>query len=103
MRTKNSARITLAESEHLALVKSCACVLCDAGPPSIAHHVVQGDHYTTVAVCEPCHVGRMGIHGDQTMLRIRFKLAGLQAEVRAINETLRRVDALRRAGERLAA
>jgi hypothetical protein len=95
MRSKNSRRHDTAESEHLALVKSCDCVTCDAAAPSIAHHVVQGDHFSTIAVCEPCHVGKHGIHGDQTMLRLRFKLAGIHGEVRAINETLRRVAALR--------
>ena len=93
MRTKNAARITTAESEHMAAVKSVACVLCDAPAPSIAHHVVQGDHYTTVAVCESCHVGKHGIHGDQTMLRLRFKVAGIHGEMRAVNETLRRIAA----------
>lgn len=97
MRTKNAAAISARESAHLAAVKSVACVTCDAPPPTIAHHVVQGQHYTTVAFCEPCHVGRYGVHGDQTMLRIRFKLTGLQGELRAINETLRRVGALTRA------
>lgn len=91
MRTKNARAITAAESAHLDLVKRCACVLCDAPPPSIAHHVVQGDHFTTVSLCEHCHVGRGGIHGDQTMLRIRFRIVGTAGELRAINETLRRV------------
>lgn len=60
--------------------------------PRIAHHVVQGDHFTTVAVCEPCHVGKGGIHGDQTMLRLRYRIGGITGELRAINETLRRVE-----------
>ena len=91
MRTKNAKRITGAESAHLAAVKSVACVVCDAPAPSIAHHVVQGDHFTTCAVCEPCHVGRGGIHGDQSMWRLRFRIGGTAAELMAINETLRRV------------
>lgn len=103
MRTKNAAAINTDERAHLAAVKSVACVLCDAPPPSIAHHVDQGEHFTTIAVCEPCHVGRMGIHGDQTMLRIRFKLVGVHGELRAINETLRRVMALNRKHGRIAA
>jgi hypothetical protein len=91
VRTKNARRITPAESDHLAAVKSVACVICDAPAPSIAHHVVQGDHYTTVAVCEACHVGRGGIHGDQSMWRLRYRIGGTAAELLAINETLRRV------------
>ena len=91
MRSKNARRIDSGESAHLAAVKGCACVLCDAPAPSIAHHVVQGDHYTTVALCEGCHVGRGGVHGDQSMLRLRFKVGGIHGEVAAINATLRRV------------
>lgn len=78
----------------MAKVKRCACVLCDASPPSAAHHIEQGDHFTTLAVCEPCHVGKHGIHGDQTMLRLRFKAVGLRGEMLALNLTLARVAAL---------
>ena len=75
----------------MAAVKSVNCVVCDAPPPSIAHHVVQGHHYTTCAVCIPCHVGKGGIHGDQSMWRLRFRIGGIAAELMAINETLKRV------------
>lgn len=91
MRSPNSAAIRPAEAEHMAAVKSCACVTCDAPAPSEAHHVVQGDHYTTVALCQPCHRGPRGIHGDQTMLRLRYRIAGTQGELRAINDTLARI------------
>lgn len=74
----------------MALVKGVACVVCDAPPPSIAHHVRQGDHFTVCAVCEACHVGKGGIHGDQSMWRLRFRIGGAAAELMAINETLRR-------------
>lgn len=90
MRTKNSRALTAAERAHLERVKSSSCVLCDAPPPSIAHHVVQGDHFTACALCIPCHVGCGGIHGDQSMLRLRFRIGGTAGELRAINETLRR-------------
>jgi hypothetical protein len=91
MRTKNAARITPAESEHLARVKSTPCVLCDAPPPSIAHHIHQGDHMTTLALCTECHVGKQGVHGDQTMLRLRYRSGGERGELLALNETLRRI------------
>jgi hypothetical protein len=96
MRTKNAYRITRDEAEHLQLVKLIACVLCDVPGPVEAHHVVQGDHFTAIGVCPICHRGPSGIHGDQTMLRLRFKAVGLRGEVLAINETLRRVAAIRR-------
>ena len=90
MRSKNSNPITLAERAHLDLVKGCPCVLCDAPAPSEAHHVVQGDHFTCIALCPDCHRGPNGIHGDQTMMRLRYRITGTAGELRAINETLRR-------------
>lgn len=93
MWSKNKGRQTPAESAHVALVKRCACVLCDAVGVE-AHEIVQGLWWLSIAVCPYCHRGPKGIHGDQTMLRLRFKAAGLRGEVLALNETLRRVAAL---------
>lgn len=93
MRTKNSRAYTKIEAAHLEAVKSVACVCCDAPAPSEAHHVVQGDHFTACALCQPCHTGKGGVHGDQTMLRLRYRVAGVWGELAAINETLRRVAA----------
>lgn len=90
MRSKNSKTITRAEGLHLERVKSCACVICDAPAPSEAHHIEQGDHFTTVALCIDCHRGsENGWHGRKTMWRIRK-----WQEIDALNETLRRVYAL---------
>lgn len=86
MRSKNSKAFTKAEAAHLEAVKSVACVICDAPPPSEAHHIVQGDHFTTVALCTECHTGRGGWHREKTMWRIRK-----WQEIDALNETLRRV------------
>lgn len=90
MRTKNAKAITRAESEHMALVKSCPCSVCDAPPPSSAHHIVQGQHYTTVALCQDCHQGSFnGIHGQKRMWLIHK-----MDELAALNVTLRRVSEL---------
>lgn len=97
MRTKNAPRITPAEAAHLAKVKRIDCCLCDAPGPGEAHHVEQGDHFTALGVCPLCHRGPNGIHGDQTMLRLRFKAVGLRGEFLALNETLARVAALENA------
>lgn len=86
MRSKNSARITPAESEHMAAVKSVPCSVCDAPAPSAAHHINQGQHMTTVALCWECHQGKQGWHGDKTLWRIRK-----MDELAALNITLRRV------------
>lgn len=86
MRTKNAKAINRGESEHMRKVKESPCSVCGAPAPSDAHHIVQGDHFTTVALCKHCHTGPMGIHGDKTMWRIH-KLD----ELGALNETLRSV------------
>jgi hypothetical protein len=82
MRSKNSARITPAESAHMLAVKLERCSIC-GGEGGYAHHIEQGLHFCTVAVCWHCHQGPNGIHGDKTMLRI-YKTSELQA----LNRTL---------------
>lgn len=90
MRTKNAARITAAESAHMAKVKMAGCVICGAGPPNEAHHIRQGLHYATVAVCTDCHTGKGGWHRDKTMWRIvKYD------EIDALNETLKRVEQMK--------
>lgn len=71
MRTKNSKAITSVEKAHLRAVKSLPCSVCDAPAPSDAHHINQGQHYTTVALCKDCHQGSVnGWHGQKVMWRI---------------------------------
>ena len=87
MRTKNSRAFTRAESAHIEAVKSQPCSVCDAPAPSAAHHIVQGQHFTTVALCTDCHQGsENGWHGRKTMWRIH-KLD----ELGALNITLSRI------------
>lgn len=87
MRTKNAKSFTAAERAHLELVKLCPCSVCGRAYPSEAHHIVQGDHFTTVALCQDCHTGsENGWHGRRTMWRI-YKID----EVGALNETIRNV------------
>lgn len=95
MRSKNSAALTADESAHLAKVKLCACVLCDQPGPSEAHHPIQGLHMVTVALCQPCHRGPMGVHGDGTMMRIRYGTNDHRAVLRAVHDTLALVARLR--------
>lgn len=89
MRTKNAKAMTPAESAHVQRVKGLPCSVCDAGAPSDAHHIVQGQHFTTVALCKDCHQGsENGWHGRKTMWRV-MKLD----ELAALNITLRRLAA----------
>lgn len=85
MRSKNSKPLTPAERDHLAAVKSLRCSCCD-GPGGFAHHIEQGQHFTTVALCHECHQGHNGWHGNKTLWRIR-KLD----ELGALNITLARL------------
>jgi hypothetical protein len=89
MRSKNSARITAAESKHFERVKSLPCSICDAPPPSEAHHIKQGLVYTCIAVCADCHRGSFaGWHGQK-----RAWIARKQDEITALNITLERLSA----------
>lgn len=87
MRSKNSPALTRAEAAHVAAVKGLPCSVCGAPAPSDAHHIEQGQHFTTVALCKDCHQGsENGIHGRKTMWRV-MKLD----ELGALNVTLRRL------------
>lgn len=91
MRTKNAKHITRYEAAHLAAVKSLSCSVCDAPAPSDAHHIKQGQHYTTVALCKDCHQGsHNGIHGQRRMWLIKK-----MDELAALNVTLSRLDGSR--------
>ncbi len=72
MRSKNSKAITCREHEHLGSVKQLPCSVCDAPPPSDAHHIKQGCHFTAVALCKSCHQGPLlGLHGQRRMWSLK--------------------------------
>lgn len=80
-------RLNAKERDHLARVKELPCSVCDEPGPSDAHHVKQGNQYTTVALCKDCHQGsRNGWHGQRAMWRIKK-----MDEVDALNVTVRRL------------
>jgi len=65
-------QLTQAERRHLARVKELPCSVCDQPGPSEAHHIVQGNQYTTVALCTDCHRGPvLGWHGRRGMWRVK--------------------------------
>lgn len=87
-----NSRLTPADRRHLALVKSLPCSVCNCGNGSEAHHIRQGYHYTTVALCTSCHRDpEMGIHGQKRMWKI-MKLD----ELGALNITLQRLSQMER-------
>ncbi len=86
MWSKNKARMTASEREHVGKVKESGCAVCGAGGIVEAHEIKQGLWFTSIGLCPECHRGPMGIHGDKTLWRI-YKMD----EQDALNETLRRV------------
>lgn len=91
MRSKNSKAMTSAEAAHVAAIKSLPCSLCDAPPPSAAHHIKQGAHFSVVALCKDCHQGGlMGWHGQRRMWAIKK-----MDEHDALYITIKRLMALR--------
>lgn len=85
-----NGKLSSDERAHVGRVKSLPCSICDAPPPSDAHHIQQGLHYTVVALCRDCHQGsHNGIHGRRHMWAIR-KLD----ELGALNVTLGRLRSL---------
>ncbi|HHA2879345.1 TPA: hypothetical protein ACOFC6_003215 [Stenotrophomonas maltophilia] len=87
MRSKNSKAFTTAERAHVELVKACPCSVCGKPAPSTAHHIKQGDHWTTVALCGDCHQGSFnGWHGEK-----RMWLVMKMTELDALSVTIRNV------------
>ena len=75
------------ERAWVGLVKEQPCSVCGAPPPSDAHHIKQGKHYTCVALCKSCHQGsNMGWHGNKRAWAI-----AKMDELDALNETLRNI------------
>ena len=90
MRTKNAERIDAQEGAYLAWVKLQPCGVCEAGGGhsalSEAHHINQGQHFTTIPLCDDCHRGAFnGIHGQGRIWKVK-KLD----EMTVLNETIRR-------------
>lgn len=87
MRTKNAKAITAAEKRHLAAVKESACAVCDAPPPSEAHHIEQGSHYLCIPLCDSCHRSHFnGIHGQKRIWNVLKK-----TEMSCLNDTIKRL------------
>lgn len=84
MRSKN---LNDSDREHMARVKELPCAVCDAPGPSDAHHIEQGQHYTTIPLCRSCHQDpQFGLHGAKVMWRIHKK-----TELSCLNETIKRL------------
>jgi hypothetical protein len=79
--------LTAKQREHVGRVKELSCSVCDAPPPSDAHHIKQHRQYTVVALCKDCHQGAvMGWHGQKRMWAIKK-----MDELDALNITIERL------------
>jgi len=79
--------LTKKEREHLELVKSLDCSVCDEPGPSDAHHVKQHRQYTCVALCKSCHTGALlGWHGQKRMWALKK-----MDEIDALDITIQRL------------
>ena len=80
-------RLSAREREHLALVKALPCSVCDAPGPSEAHHLLQGQQFTAVALCPDCHRGSiLGWHGQRRAWAVRK-----MDELSALDKTIERL------------
>jgi hypothetical protein len=85
--SKNKAAPTAAERRHIARVKELPCSVCGCAGPSEAHEPVQGQWFTSIALCPDCHRGSVnGLHGQKAMWRIHK-----MDEWSALNITLARL------------
>jgi hypothetical protein len=80
-------KLNAKERLHLARVKNLPCSVCQAHPPSEAHHYKQGLQYTCIALCVDCHRNPvLGWHGQKRAWAINK-----MDEIDALNETIRRL------------
>jgi len=77
-------RLNATERKYLALVKMMPCGVCDAPPPSDAHHIEQGLQFLCIPLCKDCHQGsHNGIHGRRSMWKVMKK-----DEFSVLNDTI---------------
>lgn len=86
MQSKNKAKPTPDERQHIARVAELDCVVCGAAGPSEVHEPQQGLWFVSMPLCPACHRGPQGWHGT----RQRWLLRKMD-ELKAINETHRRL------------
>lgn len=84
--------------QHAEILSNMPCICCQLLSQSqqgrtCIHHIREGQgmaqrsgDYLTIPLCQDCHQGPLGIHGDRTYLKI-LKMS----ELDLLNETLKRV------------
>jgi hypothetical protein len=87
MQSKNKKPMNAAERRHVEIIKSMPCGVCDAGSPSEAHEIEQGQWFTSIPVCLDCHRGPInGWHGQKAIWKVK-KLD----ELKVLNQTIEKL------------
>lgn len=87
MMSKNKKPMTAAERRHVDIIKAMPCGVCEAGGPSEAHEIEQGQWFTSIPVCPDCHRGSLnGLHGRRAIWNIK-KLD----ELKVLNQTIEKL------------
>lgn len=64
---------TAAEKRHMGRIAKLPCGTCSEWPVEV-HHITESgrriSHYMTIPLCPECHKGKLGVHGDKTMMRV---------------------------------
>jgi hypothetical protein len=77
-------RLTPKQRHHLAKIKEMPCGVCEAPPPSDAHHIKQHHQYLCIPLCKSCHQDNFnGIHGQARIWSV-YKTDELQV----LNKTI---------------
>lgn len=68
-----------ADKIHMGRVAELPCACCGAMGVQV-HHLREGQgmaqrasNFLTIPLCEPCHTGSRGVHGDKSMMRLTKK------------------------------
>lgn len=90
MQSKNKAKPTVAEAEHIERIKEMDCVVCDAAGPTECHEIEQGQWFTSLPLCPDCHRGpHNGIHGRKAIWNVKKldELSALNLVIKQLMET----------------
>lgn len=73
---------TKAEKRHMDRVADLPCACCGVRGVQV-HHIRDGQgmaqrasNFLTIPLCQPCHTGPRGVHGDKSLMR-QLKLSEL--------------------------
>jgi hypothetical protein len=92
MWSKNKAKMTPQERDHVGRIKEMPCICCAllgraADGPSEAHELKQGSWFTAIPLDYQCHRGPNGIISNK---KTYLSLLHMD-EIDLLNETLRRL------------